>query len=131
MLLLRAATASRMRDEDFSRQQEIAATLTDDDISDRAAVARGATMLHRAWGSANEMRTKLRYSWHEFFKRFDVLLTPVAATAAFPHNRNPNRDERNGQRQWQVGAVRGAVILCGAGQSVISAGNRSANRLDR
>jgi amidase len=94
MLLLRAATASRMRDEDFARQQEIVATLADDDISDRAAVARGATLLHRAWGSANESRTKLRYLWHEFFKRFDVLLTPVAATAAFPHNRNPNRDDR-------------------------------------
>jgi amidase len=89
MLLLRAATASRMRDEDFSRQQEIAATLTDDDTSDRAAVAGGATLLHRAWGNANEARTKLRYTWHEFFKRFDVLLTPVAATAAFPHDRNP------------------------------------------
>ena len=94
MLLLRAATASRMREGEFSRQQEIAATLTDDDTSDRAAVARGATLLHRAWGNANEARTKLRYAWHEFFKRFDVLLTPVAATAAFPHNRNPNRDER-------------------------------------
>jgi amidase len=94
MLLLRAATASRMSDEDFVRQQEIAATLTDDDMSDHAAVARGATLLHRAWGNANEARTKLRYTWHEFFKRFDVLLTPVAATAAFPHNHNPNRDER-------------------------------------
>src|SRR5207302_8315789 len=50
MLLLRAATASRMRDDDFARQQEIAATLTEDDMSDRAAVARGATLLHRAWG---------------------------------------------------------------------------------
>jgi len=48
----------------------------------RAAVARGATLLHRAWGNANETRTKLRYTWHEFFKNFDVLLTPVAATAA-------------------------------------------------
>jgi amidase len=94
ILLLRAATASRMRDEDFARQQEIAATLDDDDVSDRAAVARGATMLHRAWGSANEARTKLRYIWLEFFKRFDVLLTPVAATAAFPHDRNPDRDQR-------------------------------------
>jgi len=94
MLLLRAATASRMRDEDFARQQEIAATLAEDDFSDRAAVARGATLLHRAWGSANEARTRLRYTWHEFFKRFDVLLTPVAATGAFPHNRNPDRDER-------------------------------------
>ena len=37
---------------------------------------------------------KLRYTWHEFFKRFDVLLTPVAATAPLPHDRNPNRDER-------------------------------------
>src|SRR6516162_8798883 len=94
MLLLRAATASRMRDEDFARQQEIAATLNDDDVSDRAAVARGATLLHRDWGNANESRTRLRYAWREFFKRFDVLLTPVAATAAFPHNANPNRDER-------------------------------------
>ena len=94
MLLLRAATASRMRDEDFVRQQEVAATLAEDDYSDRAAVARGATLLHRAWGNANEARTKLRHAWHDFFKRFDVLVTPVAATAAFPHNRNPNRDER-------------------------------------
>ena len=94
MLLLRAATASRMRDDDFARQQEIAATFTEHDMSDRAAVARGATLLHRAWGNANETRTKLRYTWHEFFRRFDVLLTPVAATAAFPHNPNPNRDER-------------------------------------
>jgi amidase len=94
MLLLRAGTASRMRDEDFARQQEIAGTLNDDDHSDRAAVARGATLLHRTWGSANEARTRLRYAWREFFEGFDVLLTPVAATAAFPHNRNPNRDER-------------------------------------
>jgi amidase len=94
MLLLRAATASRMRDEDFARHREIAATISDDDMSERAAVARGAILLHRAWGSANEARTKLRYTWHEFFTRYDVLLTPVAATAAFPHDHNPNPDER-------------------------------------
>jgi len=94
MLLLRAATASRMRDEDFARQQQIAAALAEDDISDRAAVARGATMLHRAWGAANEARTRLRYAWHDFFGCFDVLLTPIAATAAFVHDHNPDRDQR-------------------------------------
>src|SRR5262249_37187301 len=94
MLLLRAATASRMRDEDFARQQEIALTVTEDDMSDRAAAARGPSLLHRSWGNANERRRKLRYVWHEFFRRFDVLLTPVAATAAFPHNHKPHRDER-------------------------------------
>jgi amidase len=94
MLLLRAATASRMRDEDFAAQQAIAATLSPDDTSSRAAVARGATLHHRAWGAANEARTSLRYAWRTFFERFDVLLTPVAATAAFTHDHNPDRDAR-------------------------------------
>src|SRR6266446_6064610 len=94
MLLLRAATASRMRDEDFAAQQAIAATLGPDDTSSRAAVARGATVHHRGWGAANEARTNLRYAWRGFFERFDVLLTPVAATAAFTHDHNPDRDAR-------------------------------------
>ncbi|MBV9585196.1 MAG: amidase [Alphaproteobacteria bacterium] len=94
MLLLRAATASRMSDEDFAAQQTIASTLSPDDTSSRAAVARGATLHHRAWGTANEARTRLRYGWRDFFQRFDVLLTPVAATAAFAHDHNPDRDAR-------------------------------------
>lgn len=94
MLLLRAATASRMSDRDFAAQQAIAASLRPDDNSSRAAVARGATLLQRAWGAANETRTRLRYAWRDFFQRFDVLLTPIAATAAFPHDHNPDRDAR-------------------------------------
>jgi len=114
MLLLRAATASRMRDEDFVRQQEIAATITDDDTSDRAAVARGATVLHRAWGNANEARTKLRYAWHEFFRRFDVLVTPVAATAAFPHNHNPSRDDARSRSMASLSPMRSSCFLPGS-----------------
>ena len=94
MLLLRAATASRLRDEDFAEQQRIAATLAPDDMSPRAHVARGATLSHRAWGAANEARSKLRYAWRDFFERFDVLLAPVAATAAYPHDHNPDRGAR-------------------------------------
>jgi amidase len=94
MLLLRAATASRMSDKDFAAQKAIAAELDEGDTSFRAAVARGATLDHRAWGIANEARTKLRYAWQEFFQRYDVLLTPVAATAAFLHDHNPDRDRR-------------------------------------
>jgi amidase len=94
MLLLRAATASRMSDQDFAAQQAIAATLSPNDTSSRAAVARGATVNHRAWGAANEARTALRHAWRDFFGRFDVLLTPVAATAAFAHDHNPDRDAR-------------------------------------
>jgi amidase len=94
MLLLRAATASRMRDEDFAAQQAIAATLSPEDTSSRALIARGATVYHRSWGVANEARTRLRFAWRDFFQRVDVLLMPVAATAAFPHDHNPNHDRR-------------------------------------
>ena len=94
MLLLRAATASRMSAENFTAQHEIAATLSPDDISPRAAVARGATLYHRAWGVANEQRAKLRHQWREFFTNHDMLLTPVAATAAFPHDHNPDLEQR-------------------------------------
>jgi amidase len=94
MLLLRAATAGRLTDEAFAEQVQIAARLTPDDESPIALVARGATVSHRTWGQANERRSKLRYVWREFFRRFDVLLAPVAATAAFPHDHNPDRDRR-------------------------------------
>jgi amidase len=93
MLLLRAATASRMRDEDFAAQQAIAATLSPADESSRALIARGATLYHRSWGVANEARTRLRHAWHDFFQQFDVLLAPIAATAAFPHDHNPDGEK--------------------------------------
>jgi len=94
MLLLRAATASRMSAADFTAQQEVAASLGADDQSSRAMAARGATVSHYAWGRANEQRTKLRHAWRDFFGHYDVLLVPVAATAAFPHDHNPDRDRR-------------------------------------
>jgi amidase len=94
MLLLRAATASRMRDEDFAAQREIAATLSPEDNSPRAQTARGATVYHRSWGAANETRTRLRHAWRDFFEHTDVLLTPIAATAAFLHDTNPDREQR-------------------------------------
>jgi amidase len=94
MILLRAATTSRLNDEDFAEQQAIASTLSPSDTSLRAATARGATLSHRDWAVANEARTRLRHIWRDFFRQFDVVLTPVAATAAFPHDHNPERHRR-------------------------------------
>jgi amidase len=109
MLLLRAATASRLTDEAYAAQQKIAATLAPDDMSPAAHIARGATMTHRAWGAANEARSKLRYKWRDFFSQYDVLLAPVAATAAFPHDHNPDRGARrvivNGTPQPHVDII--------------------------
>jgi amidase len=101
MQLLRAATAGRLTDEAYAEQVKIAETLSPDDMSPRAHTARGATMPQRAWGRANEQRNRLRYQWRDFFTRYDVLIAPVAATAAFPHDHNPDVGARrviiNGQ----------------------------------
>lgn len=94
MTLLRGATSARLSDADYAAQQEIAAGIAPDDMSFRATLARGATLDHRGWGQLNEERNKLRHAWHEFFERYDVLLAPVAATAAFKHDHNPDRDAR-------------------------------------
>ena len=94
MLILRAATASRLSDADYKAQEAFAATISPDDRSFNAAAARGAVVSHRGWGVANEARTKLRFAWREFFQSYDVLLAPIAATAAFPHDHSPDRDAR-------------------------------------
>lgn len=45
-----------------------------------------ATQTHKAWAGANEQRERQRRHWAAFFERFDVLLMPVTATPAIPHN---------------------------------------------
>jgi amidase len=92
--LLFAALASRLDDQASAAQQAIAATLAPEDKGFRAGMARGAVLMHRDWAAANEARTRLRYLWRDFFRRFHVLLAPVAATAAFAHDHNPDKDLR-------------------------------------
>jgi amidase len=64
---------------------------------------RSLTMSHREWLQLDEQRSALRQQWAAFFEDWDVLIQPVAATAAFPHNQKGFRWERfiqvNGQPQ--------------------------------
>lgn len=46
----------------------------------------------RDWVQFNEARTKIRWVWHEFFSKFDVLLAPIMATTAYPHDHRPFAD---------------------------------------
>ncbi len=97
MALLRAATSSRMPEEFFAAQKSIAGSIAADDRSHRAETARGAVLYHREWLSLDNERMRLRYTWREFFCNFDVLLAPIAATQAFAHDHNPDRDLRRMQ----------------------------------
>ena len=63
---------------------------------------RAAVLPHRDWLAANEARHRMRLAWADFFTRYDLLLCPVAAVAAFPHDQAGERHERtlmvNGRR---------------------------------
>jgi amidase len=49
-------------------------------------VAEKSSGSHLTWLRADERRAHLRKIWQEWFERYDVLICPVMATAAFPHN---------------------------------------------
>ncbi len=101
--LVRGATSTALTDEQFARQQQMAAALTAADRSYQAWMLRANTMSHREWHTWNEKRTRYRLRWAEFFRDWDLLLVPPAATAAFPHNHKGERWERmvmvNGKAQ--------------------------------
>ena len=102
VFLLRAATAGRQTPEQFQQNLEIARTLSPDDERYYARMMRANTASHRDWLAANEARHKMRWRWAEFFRDWDLLLCPVAAGAAFPHDHEGERHDRtilvNGRR---------------------------------
>jgi amidase len=102
VFLLRAATAGRQTAEEFRRNAEIARELAPDDQRYYARMMRASTTSHRDWLAANETRHRMRWRWAEFFREWDVLLCPAAASAAFPHDHEGERHERtivvNGRR---------------------------------
>jgi len=100
--LLRAATSDRQSDSDFDKNAGIARGLSPGDESYYARATRAAVLSHRDWLAANEARYRMRLAWAEFFTRYDLLLCPVAGTAAFPHDQKGERYDRtltvNGKR---------------------------------
>jgi len=92
--LLRAATSGRVSDSDMVQQRALLADLGDDDDSYIADAARGNTMLHRDWLALNNRRAHLRETWQALFDDVDLLLCPVAASTAFPHDQAGERIHR-------------------------------------
>jgi amidase len=82
--LVSAATSPGRTEAEFARLMELA-TDTDPDRAVMAMRARASTIGHRDWLALTERREHNRANWAQFFESFDVLLAPVAFTAAFPH----------------------------------------------
>ena len=92
--LLRAVTSMRMPEADFEQALTDAAALGSEEENYRAWLLRGTTLRHRQWLPLNETRNQMRLKWRAFFEDYDVLLCPVTASAAFPHDHHPERMER-------------------------------------
>ncbi len=100
--LLQSTMSSRMADEDFKKLQAAVDELDPNDVSNAAKIRRAQVTSFKDWGQANEARHQLRWRWHEFFEGesgsgYDILITPMMATAAFEHDHG-----RFGQRTITV-----------------------------
>lgn len=94
LLLLRSSTVGLLsleRLRSFGEERPRLAPARRDYYSQ---LVRGSTLSHREWLELDERRHRMRHQWAEFFREWDVLLCPTAATVAFPHNHLGERWER-------------------------------------
>ena len=91
--LLRAATSSRASADQIAVYEQVTAD-TDDDPAYLAQMARAVLRPHREWLAWNNEREAMRYPWAAFFKDWDILLCPAAASAAWPHDQEGERYDR-------------------------------------
>lgn len=94
LMLLRAATSSRLSDDEWAHWADVAAKLGDADLTYLARMARANTLSHRDWLRLNNERHAMRFKFAEFFQDWDILLCPAAASAAFPHDQVGERHDR-------------------------------------
>ena len=87
--LLQATMSARLPEDRYREIERRVAAMDPADDSIGAAIQRSQVARFRDWTANNEQRTHLRWQWHEFFARFDVVLAPVMATSAFVHDHRP------------------------------------------
>jgi amidase len=92
--LLRAATSNRQLPHHPELWERLLRERPATDMSYEAQAARGNLMRHKEWLGWSNRRHQMRLLWAEFFKSWDVLLCPPAATPAFPQNQRGERWER-------------------------------------
>jgi len=94
LALLRAATSNRQSPHHVALWEELSQKRPADDMSYEAQAARANVMRHKEWLGWSNRRHQMRLLWAEFFRNWDVLLCPPAASPAFPQNQRGERWER-------------------------------------
>ena len=105
-LLLRAASGTGFSDEEYLFHLQSSESRTPKDTRYRAYLDRGVTLRYRDWFALHNEREQMRKLWAKFFTKYDVLLSPIAASAAFVHNQDGERPDRtilvNGREELVV-----------------------------
>lgn len=117
LMLLRAATGTEYTAEAFADQRGHATRWDDGDRDYRAIAAKAITMTHWEWAAYHREREHLRLAWDDFFSRYDLLLCPTAASAAYPHDQEGERVDRtiavNGGQESTLDQLFWAGWSCG------------------
>ena len=90
--LLQATMSARLPEERYEAVRQRVEAMDPKDTSRGAAVQRSQVARFREWTANNEQRTHLRWQWHDFFERFDVLVSPIMSTSAIIHDHRPFAD---------------------------------------
>ncbi len=94
IVMVRATGSRGQSDEQMATHREHLARYEAGDRDYEALAARGYTIGHREWLERANERAHLRLRWDDFFRTHDLLLCPIAASAAFPHDHTGTRASR-------------------------------------
>ncbi len=92
--LLRAATSAGAPPTLVEKFEAVLADPEADQANYLWRMARGTLLPHREWMLWDNEREAMRFKWAEFFRDWDILLCPAAASAAWPHDQAGERYER-------------------------------------
>ncbi len=92
--LLNGVMAAGLPATERATSRHEATKLDPNDRSFEANTLRYTGIDHADWLQMHNRRTQLRLQWQSFFKEWDILLCPVTAGAAFPHDHSGMRDRQ-------------------------------------
>ena len=87
--LLQATMSARLPEDRYQSILRQVEELPAEDTSLAATIQRSQVARFRDWTANNELRTHIRWQWQAFFEGYDIVLAPVMATSAFPHDHRP------------------------------------------
>ncbi|KRP87246.1 amidase [Bradyrhizobium sp. USDA 4503] len=94
MRMLLSFLAATFPPEVYAGACAAAAALPAGDNSLQAERLRGIALSHRDWVQATVARSRLRAQWRELFKSFDAVICPIMPTPAYPHDHEPDQEQR-------------------------------------